>query len=400
MPTVNMVLARTSEAAASNEAMAKTTPTSRKCKAGDSNPRPGRSSKQQATAPSRMTRSRFRKLNGNSLTPETLNPGLEAKPRRRRAPEEGQRSTGAAAQPHDAVVTEESGATGRLNSQSAHDPQPRKRVSDADVAAASRLVQAALRESPAIGVSVVNAHVPRTSAGGEYHNEQGLKQSVARAVGDAEAIQAGTPPTQPDASPPLLSTCISYMYRFDDEPNNNNRGISGGICPVAMVGRSDQARVAAVDAELGAAREWSDVQVASQEKPKEQVLPPRLPDKADTSRPQREKSKPEQIHSPAKAYADGEDKAIAMPTPTPPLIRSGGIGGEVESPVQRRNPGGLDLTLHWQSQANRAGYAADVAQILIPREQQVLIGPLPPAVMQWEPDNHSIGGREYSPEVF
>lgn len=123
-----------------------------------------------------------------------------------------------------------------------------------------------------------------------------------------------------------------------------------------------------------------------------------MPDKVDSFRPQWEWSALEPAPSQTKGPVAAVDKQTAIPTPS--LIRSGGLGDEIESPVQDQTPGRSSSTFSWQPGANKVMYAADVARIVSHGESGPVTGPLPPAVVQWEPAPYSVTDHSYSPEVF
>lgn len=391
-----------SEAAASNEAM--TTPPSRKRKAVDSKAGPERPSRRRATTPRRITRSRFKTMNENSSTPSILDPGLEVQPRRRR-PLGGQRATAVATRPQDAA-TEAPTAPEQLENDSAPHSQTEKRVSEADVAAASQIAQAVLKAGLMAEFPTRSVGGTETSQGGDSITEQGPTHIIAGVVDNTEATRSL--PTEPRSLAPLPSTLSPSIHGVDGEADNYHRGTDiEKSRPRTAVGTSrDQARAGADENEPTATNEWPEArevaeaeeEVGSQGDTKRQQPTPWLPDKADNFRPRWGWYPSEQAQLQNKAPVADEDKPRAMPTPS--FILSGGIGGEVESPVQNPNPGGLKSLLHWQPEANRISYATDVARVLSPWENQGVTGPLPPAMLQWEPTRYSVAGCDYSPEVF
>ncbi|KUI57482.1 hypothetical protein VP1G_04793 [Cytospora mali] len=384
-------MATAHEAGANNEVTAEATPSSRKRKAGSSGAASGRSSKRQATTPCRITRSRFKNMNKNSSTPESLNPGLEIKPRRRRAPGRGQQATETATRPQDTII-EASEALEELENKSAHESTTHERASEADVAAASRLAQAAVNGGLTTGFPTGNTLVFRLAESRECLTKKDMSRDIAEVVDDVEATQDNTSPTQPDISSPSPSTFKAHIHIADGKPEKYHRGNDPDkSCPVAASEVSpDLARVEAEEV----AR--ADTEAASEEKPTTKQPTPWLPDKADNFMPQWEWSTSGEVHSRSETTVvrKKEDKPVAISTPS--FIRSGGVGSEIESPVQSNDPDSLKLR---QLHGTKAGYAA-VAEIVSPREIQALTVPLPPAVVQWKPDYHSVDGREYSPEVF
>ncbi|KUI63727.1 hypothetical protein VM1G_10515 [Cytospora mali] len=393
--TTTMASATAPGAAVNTKATVKTTAMSRKREAGNSGAVTGCSSKRQATTPCRITRSRFKNMNKNNSTPESLNPGLEIKPRRRRAHGRGQQAAATATRPQDTII-EVSKASEKLENKPAPDSPTHKRASEADVAAASRLAQAAVKAGLTTGFPTGNTLVFRLAESREYLTEKDLDKDIAGVVDDVEATQDSTPPTQPDISSPSLSAFTPGTHIVDGESGDYHRGNdSDELCQVAASEVSpDLARVEAEEV-AGA-----DTEADSDEKPTTKQPTPWLPDKADNFMPRWEWSTAGEVHSRAETTVvrEKEDKPVAISTPS--FIRSGGVGSEIESPVQSNDPGSLKLTLSRQLHGTKAGYAAEVAQIVSPREKQALTVPLPPAVMQWEPDHHSVDGREYSPEVF
>ncbi|ROW04559.1 hypothetical protein VMCG_04968 [Cytospora schulzeri] len=396
-----------SEEATSNEA--KTTPPPRKRRAVNSKAGSGRSSKRRATTPCRITRSRFKRMSEKSSTPQSLNPGLEMSPRRWRTLAGGQRATTAAPRPPYAIV-EASVAPERLENKSPTRTQKDREVSEADITADSRLAQAAIEaglttESPAGDVVV-----PEPSQGHEKLREHDPANSIAEVVDGAKATQDSAPAEQSNTSSPSASTISPETHKIDGGPEKNHDGTEcDQPCPVAVVGDSlDQGSDETVETEPKAAPEVleargatgadTDAQITNQGKTKGQPPIPWLPDRADSFRPQWEWSTSWRIQS--QTQARGYVEVSPNTQHTPPLIRSGGIGGEVETPIQHHTPGGSNFTLPWQPEANRAIHTAGAAQIVSADEHQALTGPLPPAVVQCEPAPYSVEGCQYSPEVF
>ncbi|KAJ0114702.1 hypothetical protein J7T55_004946 [Diaporthe amygdali] len=101
----------------------------------------GQRRKRQATTPTRLTRSMLKKLNENGGPPVELNPGLEMRPRRRS--KRGLSAEGAIQDPLFFCLVDARPAKHRRESEPESIDDDR-RVSEADVAAASRLAQAAI----------------------------------------------------------------------------------------------------------------------------------------------------------------------------------------------------------------------------------------------------------------
>ena len=399
-----MEAAPESEATTKNEATSEGSTLPGKRKLCDSMVGSGRSSKVQATTPGRMTRSRFKKMNENSATPDSLNPGLEMQPHRRREPG-GRKAKAAATLPRDTADEVPEVPPETAGDISAPHSNVRREVSEADIAAASRLAQAAIEAGltsplPTWG----DARMSELS-----HGHKGLfrhnLEHISQVVTDAEATQDGTPPTQPDATLLALLTVTLSASQDDGEPPNSNRGADNDQPrPVMTVEQStNQERVEAVGTGPEAVREAPEGRAAagddnSQEEPKGQEPTPPPPDKADNLRAQCESSASEQLHSPTKARISDEDKASTIPTPS--SVQSSGIGSEADSPDQGQSSGGVESTQYWPPRAIGARYAADIPRIVGPVEHQNLTGPAPLAVSQWEPDSPSNDGRGYSPEVF
>lgn len=345
-------------------------------------------------------------MNETGSAPSSLDPGLELRPRRRVA-SGGQPAPVAASQPQDAAA-EAPEVPGEVE-KSTPCPQTGTGFSEADVAAALRLARAVVESGLMTDIPTGSAEVAvsKTSQGDESRTEQGPARSDVGVVDDAGSTQGRIPPTEPGSQSPLPTNSSPSIHEAGGEPDNYHRGTDlDKSRPWKVVGSlPGQAGTEADNNEPKAANEWqgdieaaeadTDAEVGSKGDTKRQPPTPWLPDKADNFSPRWGWTPSE---TEIKAPIADEDKPIASSPAS--LIRSGGIGGEAESPVQGHDPGSSDSTSPWQPDANKAKYAAGVMQVASIEEHQTVTGPLPPAVLQWEPAPRSVAGYNYSPEVF
>lgn len=298
-----MVFPRESKATSNNDAVVKSAPSSRKRKASDDGARPGRSSKRQATTPRRTTRSMLKKLNEGSPTPVSLVSGIEAEPRRRRGLRGGNQASGAANRPQEGSKAPE-----ELGNMTEPHPQTARRVSEEEVAAATRLARAAVLAGLTMSSPIRDSHVIRRCEGRAHPTEQVVATLAAEAAGDAEAAQDGTPPTELNTSLPR-PTIMPDICGIDGRPDTHRRGLDKDqSCPVADAvgeGVGSQATVDSTANNPEAAREWpegraaarTDADIAIPEKTKTLDLTPGSPSNADIPSPQRKRSASGQAQS-------------------------------------------------------------------------------------------------------
>ncbi|ROW16701.1 hypothetical protein VPNG_01539 [Cytospora leucostoma] len=384
-----------------NDAGAKSAASRKKRKASDDGAWPGRSSRQQVTTPRRTTRSMLKKINENTSTPVSLDPGLETKPRRRQGPGGGKQATGAATPPQYAVAKDAEAPEQIENTSEPHPPAAR-RVSEEEVAAATQLARAAVLAGLTMSSPTGESHVFGRPEDRAHPTQQVVGTVAAGVAGDVEAAQDRRPSTQLTTSLPR-STIMPNDSGVDGQPDTHHRSLyNDQSCPVAVAvdeGVEYQATVESAANSLEAATEWPEARVAAREDANDGVTETtKTPGLPGIPSPRTKWSAPGQAQSRDPPAISDRDRPAAIATP--PLIRSGGIGGEAENPVQSHSPSGPRLTLPWQPQAIKARYAADVAQIVSPKERHALTGPLPPVALQWEPGRHFVDGQQYSPEVL
>ncbi|KAK7748649.1 hypothetical protein SLS53_000670 [Cytospora paraplurivora] len=350
----------------------------------------------------------LKKINENNSTPVSLDPGLETKPRRRQGPGGGKQATGAATRPQDAVA-KGSGAPEKIENTSEPQAPTGRRFSEEEVAAATQLARAAVLAGLTMSSPTGESHVIGRPDGRAHPTQQVVGTVAAEVAGDVEAGQDRKPPIQLNTSLPQ-STIMPDECGVDGQPDTHHRSLHNDqACSVADavdtgVGHQTTVESAAKSPEV--ACEWpgataaagADADESSPEKTKTLDLTTGSPGNSGIPSSQRKWSASRPAQSWAPLAVSDRDRPAAIATA--PLIRSGGIGGEAESPIQSHSPSRPELRLPWQPQANRAMYAADVAQIVSPEERHALTGPLPPMVLQWEPDLHLVDGQQYSPEVL
>lgn len=199
-------------------------------------------------------------MNENTPAPSSLNPGLDMQPRRRR----GQRATAVVTRPGDAAPGVPT-AFEQVDNESALQPQAEKMVSEADVAAASKLAQAVLKAGLMADFPARNVGVSKTSPSDERATEQGPKYSTAEVVDDPGSTQLCTPPIEPRSPSPLPSTFSQGIHGAGKGPDSYHRGTDNENSSPDTVMRSPpgQTRAEADDKEPRFPNEWPEATEAA-----------------------------------------------------------------------------------------------------------------------------------------